>query len=101
MRLKLALVGCLGLVVGVVGYEVANPGGQFVAMQPRTFNCDTDSECANLPPCKLKLTCDGGPNTEPFRLVGYDCQWALGPIYRDEEDEFPKCGRIEGVFAND
>lgn len=63
-----------------------------------SFNCDTDAECAALPPCKLKPGCDGGPNTEPYRLVGYGCVGAAGPIYRDEEDEFPRCKVIEGIW---
>lgn len=98
MRFKLALVAGLGLAVGLVGYELANPGGQFMSMRPVTFHCDTDYGCSLLPPCYLKPGCDGSPYTEPYRLVGYDCQWAVVPLYRDEEDEFPKCGRIEELW---
>ena len=29
------------------------------------------------------------------RLVGYGCEGADGPIYRNQEDEFPACERIE------
>lgn len=59
-----------------------------------TFECSTDAECAETPPCALKAGCDGSPASTPYRLVGYDCEGALGPLYRDEEDEFPRCGEI-------
>lgn len=29
------------------------------------------------------------------RLVGHGCTGAQGPLYADEEDEFPACERIE------
>jgi len=29
------------------------------------------------------------------RLVGYGCEGTSGPIFANEEDEFPKCERIE------
>lgn len=28
-------------------------------------------------------------------LVGYGCEGATGPLYADEEDEFPRCEAIE------
>lgn len=28
-------------------------------------------------------------------LVGYDCETGPGPLFADEEDEFPRCKRIE------
>lgn len=96
MRRTLIALGVISL--ALVVFELAVPGPQIARMQRVTFDCDTDYQCAQLPPCKLKEGCDGGPYTEPYRLVGYDCQWAFGPIYRDEEDEFPLCGEITRVF---
>jgi hypothetical protein len=63
-----------------------------------TNDCDTDSSCAALPQCALKPGCNGGPDSEPFRLVGYGCDGAPGPLYRDEENEFPACERIEALW---
>jgi hypothetical protein len=63
-------------------------------------DCDTDSSCAALPQCALKPGCNGGPDSEPFRLVGYGCEGARpGQLfYADEEDLFPgKCARIEVI----
>jgi hypothetical protein len=63
------------------------------------LDCDTDAECAALPPCALKPGCDGTPWTEPYRLVGYGCEGAGGVLYADEEDHFPRCRRIEPTFG--
>jgi len=83
-----------------VGWVIFSPTLRPTApMKHLTFNCDTDEECAALPPCKLKPGCDGGPDTEPYRLVGYDCDGYRVPIYRDEEDEFPHCKAIEPTFG--
>lgn len=69
------------------------------AMEPRpVFACDTDAECAALPPCALKPGCDGGPDSEPFRLVGYGCQGHAGRLFADEEDSFPPCRYIVPTF---
>lgn len=65
------------------------------AAQSVTNACDTDSECAALPQCALKPGCDGGPDSAPFRLVGYGCDGATAPLFRDEESDFPRCDRIE------
>lgn len=35
--------------------------------------------------------------TDPPRLVGYGCEGQLFAQYHDEEDEFPRCERIERV----
>lgn len=40
----------------------------------------------------------GAPNPNPQpspRLVGYECEGAQGPLYADEEDDFPRCKEIE------
>lgn len=29
------------------------------------------------------------------RLIGYACKGASGPLYAQQEDHFPPCGRIE------
>lgn len=29
------------------------------------------------------------------RLIGYACKGASGPLYAQQEDHFPLCGRIE------
>lgn len=69
------------------------------SMRPDVLSCDTDAECAALPPCALKPGCDGGPTSRPYALVGYGCAGADRPLYRDEEDEFPApCARIESTF---
>ena len=44
-------------------------------------SCSTDSVCAALAP--------------PARLVGFGCEGAYGPLYANEEDDFPLCERIE------
>lgn len=67
----------------------------------RAFTCDTDAECAALPPCALKPGCDGGPYSQPYRLAGYGCE-GMAPgavLYADEEDHFPRCRRIEPTFG--
>jgi hypothetical protein len=72
-------------------------GGAFERIN---MSCDGDAECAALPACATKPGCDGGPNTQPWRLVGYGCAGANGqPLFRDEEDEFPAsgCAVIEGT----
>lgn len=99
----ITIVAAILLPASVVGCQM-----QPDKMQRVTFNCDTDAECAALPPCLLKQQayeqgkssagCDGGPNTHPYRLVGYDCKGATVPLYRDEEDEFPQCKAIEAVW---
>lgn len=67
-------------------------------MERLSFVCDTDYECSQLPNCLNKIGCDGSPKSEPYRLVGYDCEGASEPLYRDEEDEFPKCKEIVGTY---
>jgi hypothetical protein len=39
------------------------------------------------------------PAPSDFRLVGYGCEGTAGPIYRDEEDQFPDggCAVIEAT----
>jgi len=80
------------------GYAGKAISGQPKHMKELTFTCDTDEECAALPPCALKPGCDGGPDSEPYRLVGYDCVGATQPLYGDEEDEFPKCRVIKRIW---
>lgn len=37
------------------------------------------------------------PYPDEFRLVGWGCDGAGDkPLFRNEEDEFPRCDRIEG-----
>lgn len=85
---------CVGIIASLTFCAPTKPA----KMERLVFGCDTDAECAALPPCALKPGCDGGPDTEPFRLVGYDCEGASGPLYRDEEDQFPRCGEIKGIM---
>lgn len=40
------------------------------------------------------LVAIGEAITSP-RLVGYGCEGSTAPIYADEEDQFPRCDRIE------
>lgn len=38
----------------------------------------------------------GPPSGGQFpRLVGYGCEGSTGPLYADEEDDFPPCAYIE------
>lgn len=99
---KLALAAsAAALVAGLGVVELALPGAQVVSMQRLSFECDTDEQCAATPPCAKKPGCDGSPYTEPYALVGYDCVGAVTPLYRDEEDEFPRCGEIIPTWAVD
>lgn len=88
-------VGILALLVFTLA-SCVKPG-----MERLTFECDTDYECSQTPPCALKPGCDGGPDSEPYRLVGYDCEGALVPLYYDNEDEFPTCKEIVPTWAID
>lgn len=69
------------------------------AAEASRMSCDTDAQCAALPACAAKPGCDGTPWTQPARLIGYGCAGASGPLYRDEEDEFPAggCRSIEAL----
>jgi hypothetical protein len=97
-RYEISHLVALSVAVGLIAVPTAITVAADRKMERLTFTCDTDAECAALPPCALKPGCDGGPDTQPFRLVGYECEGAKGPLYRDEEDEFPKCGEIKAIW---
>lgn len=53
--------------------------------------CVTDSECE-----AIAGPWDKGTYPDEFALVGWGCEGAGDkPLFRNEEDEFPRCERIE------
>jgi hypothetical protein len=54
-------------------------------------SCETDSECY-----AVAGPWDKGTYPDEFALVGWGCEGAGDkPLFRNEEDEFPRCDRIE------
>jgi hypothetical protein len=89
----------LALCCAVLCLGACKPKPHELAQAPDSFECSTDAECAALPPCALKPGCDGGPNSEPYRLIGYGCRGSAVPLYRDHEDEFPApCRDIHPIW---
>jgi hypothetical protein len=39
----------------------------------------------------------GDDRDAPPRLIGMGCEGASGPLWADEEDEFPPCAKIEVI----